>query len=425
MKIKYGMLFILCHASISQAGVLCSPDASTSFQNSQNMVFRITNDVSGNNSLYSQCSNLSNEILIGQMNNCPPAPINPINGLGLNPSDKLLYGLSPTDARGIGSHLELSLPFPNPGQPGDIMKADDVTIYKIGNDGGFQNIGSIQPPLETAGLPANTEQVAPIVHSAGSFNANGDFFVLAYRTNYQSSANIMAGTAQIAYQAPQIVIGKINNNDLINAGGGNITTTWTDIDDSSDPVCAALVDKFKDQTNVFSDCVVNQFLATANEDFALQSCLSSTPILDVGIHDFAVSPVNNHFYAYDSMTYNDKDVLIEVDPTTNTASCTEIVDAGNATGVLTSLMFSSQNKLVAIFADQATGNWVDISNGALNALTPLITATPFGDGSSLPFSGSLAKGSVADLIFRNGFEDSVIFINGFEQDPMPPTCPAF
>ena len=217
MKIKYGMLFILCHASISQAGVLCSPDASTSFQNSQNMVFRITNDVSGNNSLYSQCSNLSNEILIGQMNNCPPAPINPINGLGLNPSDKLLYGLSPTDARGIGSHLELSLPFPNPGQPGDIMKADDVTIYKIGNDGGFQNIGSIQPPLETAGLPANTEQVVPIVHSAGSFNANGDFFVLAYRTNYQSSANIMAGTAQIAYQAPQIVIGKINNNDLINA----------------------------------------------------------------------------------------------------------------------------------------------------------------------------------------------------------------
>ncbi|VAW41294.1 hypothetical protein MNBD_GAMMA01-1840 [hydrothermal vent metagenome] len=417
---------MLCCITVN-AGVVCVPDNTTAFSEYENMIFRITNDISGVNSLHSQCTDLTNEVLIGQLNNCPPLPNNPINGLGLNPVDKLLYGLSPTDALGIGSHLEVTLPFPSPGQPGDIMKADVVDIYKIGNDGGFQNIGSIQPPTETAGLPSGTNQVVPIVHSAASFNQAGDLFILAYRTNYTASANILAGTAEVLYQEPQIVIGQISNADLTNANGGNIPTNWADIDDSSDAVCAAVVNKFRDDTNTFSVCVVNQFLATANEDFAVQTCLGTVPIIDKGIHDFAVSPVNGHYYGYDSMTYDDRDVLIEVNPNTNTASCTEIADAGNTTGVLTSLMFSSQNKLVAIFSNQTTGNWIDISNGDLNPLPATIATAPFGDGSSLPFASlrTSAKGSIADLIFQNGFENELIFANGFEGEPPLPLCQSF
>ena len=164
----------------------------------------------------------------------------------------------------------------------------------------------------------------------------------------------------------------------------------------------------------------------ATRTLAVQNCLATVPILDKGIHDFAVSPINGNFYAYDSMTYNSTDVLIEVDSMTNVASCTNIPDPGNSTGVLSSLMFSSQNKLVAIFANQTTGHWIDVSNGTLNALPSAIAGSPFGDGSSLPFSGvkSFVKGGGADLIFANGFED-FIFADGFEGSLPPVACPVF
>lgn len=410
---------LLLTSLTAMSGDNCSPNNTTAFTDFKDRVYRITNDALGNNSLYSQCSNLTDQNLLSNMDNCFPTPINPINGLGLNPSDKLLYGLSPTDALGIGTHLELSIPID------DIMKADDVNLYRIGNDGGFQNIGQIQPPVESVGLPPGTNQVVPIVHSAASFNQAGDLFVLAYRTNYTSSTDIMAGTAEVLYQAPQIVIGQINNNDLITATSGPVSTTWIDIDDSSDATCAAVVNKFRDDTNTFSECVVSQYLMTGNEDFALQTCITSVPITDKGIHDFAVSPLNGHFYGYDSMTYDDKDVLIDVDPNTNAATCTEFADAGNATGVLSSLMFSSQNKLVAIFANQNVGNWIDIDTGTINPIATVITVSPFGDGSSIPFAGvSRSSNGVVDLIFKNGFE-GIIFANGFEGDPVPPTCPVF
>lgn len=420
---KYILITFVTLLSVTKinAGALCTPDNTTAFNDYNNRVFRISNNIAGINSLYTQCTDLSNEVFIGQLLGCGINQ-NPINGLGLNPTDKLLYGLSPTDTRGIGAHLELS--FTNPGDVADIMQADDVKIFKIGNDGGYQDIGTIQGVSETNVAPLH--QVVPIVHSAASFNQLGDLFMLAYRTNYQSSANITAGTAQLTYATPQIVIGKITNNDLVNAAGGIINTTWTDIDVSGSQACIDVMNKFRDDTNVFSTCVVNVFLTGTNEDVAVDNCLIATPILDKGIHDFAVSPLNGHFYGYDSMTYDDKDIVIDVDPMTNTASCTEISDTGNTTGVLNSLMFSKQNKLVAIFSNLTTGSWIDINNGSLNALSANISNTLFGDGSSLPFSGILAnsRGGAADLIFKNGFEsiNDFIFANGFEGPPPPVLC---
>ena len=412
---KQTILLSIILASLSlnlqAGGASCTPDISTSFTDYQNMAFRITNDALGVNSLYSQCTDLSSEALLGQLDSCAPAPANPINGLGLNPTDKLLYGLSPTDTLGIGTHLEVSIPFPSPGQPGDIMKADNADIYKIGNDGGFLRIGSIQPPSETPGLPAGTNQVVPIVHSAASFNSTGDLFVLAYRTNYISSANVPLGTAQVLYQAPQIVIGEIDNTILTSANGGNIPITWTDI--TMDSSCDAVVDKFRDDTNVYSVCVVDEYLITGDQDTAVQNCLASTPILDKGIHDFAVSPIDGHYYGFDSMTYDDKDVLIDVNPATTTASCTEIADVGNATGVLSSIMFSKQNKLVAIFANQTLGHWIDVGTGAMTALPSVVSSAPYSDSSSLPFAGfrrAIIKGTPVDLVFKNGFESVVDFI---------------
>ncbi len=412
--------------SNSFAGSLCTPNATTAFSDFNNKIFRISNDTGGNNSLFEQCSDLSNENLLGQLTNCAPLPPNPINGLGLNPTDKLLYGLSPTDGLGIGVHLQLTLPFPAPGEPGDMMQADNMDIYKIGNDAGFQNIGFIQPPTETVGLPAGIDQVIPIVQNAASFNQNGDLFVLAYRTNYSSSANVALGTAQVLYQAPQIMIGQIDNATLTNATGGVIATTWVNIDDNTDSTCLAVKNKFRDDTNVFSDCVVNQYLATGDENTSVQNCLASTPILDKGIHDFAVSPINGHYYAYDSMTYDDKDVLIDVNPTTKVASCTEIPDVGNTTGVITSVMFSKLNKLVVTFANQSTGSWIDVGTGSLTSLPSPISASAFGDGSSLPFAGVTKRGTVVDLIFQNGFEPVIdlIFMNGFEGS-IPPLCSDF
>ncbi len=424
-----GLLIFSLNASL-MAGtpIACSPDTSTSFQDYLNRAYTVSNDDLGNMTLTSQCTNLTNQQTFGSLSECSTLT-NPINGLGLSPIDKLLYGLMPTDIRGIGSHLEISLPFPAPGKPGDIMKADPVAVYRIGNDGGYENIGLIQPPSETTTSPG-IHQVVPIVHSAATFNEAGDYFVLAYRTNYESSANIPAGTGEMDYQAPQIVIGQITHADLATAAGGNIATTWLDVDDSSDSVCAAVVNEFRNQTNAFSACVVSDFIATGNHNQAVDNCLTSSGIMNKGIHDFAVSPVNGHFYAYDSQTYSNKDVLVDVDPTTMTAACTEFTDIGNQTKRLTSLMFSQQNKLVALFADESNGIWIDVTVGAnygdFNLIATPITAFPHGDGSSLPFSPlkSTRGVGITDLIFKNGFED-FIFANGFESDLQPGYCPVF
>lgn len=410
-------------------GPLCTPDNSTSFQDYLNRAYTVGNDAMGDNTLTSQCTNLTDQQVLGVLDSCGVLD-NPINGLGLSPVDQFLYGLMPTDDRGIGTHLEMSFPFPAPGQPGDIMKADPVDVYRIGNDGGYQNIGFIDPPMETVTGDPNVHQVVPIVHSASTFNQAGDMFVLAYRTNYESSANVMAGTGDVDYQAPQIVIGRIAGASLTAANGGAINTLWSDVDDSTDATCAAVVSEFRNQTNAFSDCVVADFIANGDHDAAVDACLASTGIMDKGIHDFAVSPTNGHFYAYDSQTYDDKDVLIEVNPnslpTPMMATCTEYADVGNGTGRLTSLMFSQQNKLVALFAGETNGVWIDTTNGDMNPIATPVTAYPHGDGSSLPFNvlRHAFGSSLADLIFKNGFED-LIFANGFEGDPLPPTCPAF
>lgn len=418
-----------CQIATAGTPLNCSPNVTTSFQDYLNRAYTVSNDDLGNLTLTSQCSNLTDQQTFGNLSACGSLS-NPINGLGLNPVDKLLYGLMPTNIRGIGSHLEMTYPFPAPGKPGDIMKADPVAVYRIGNDGGYENIGFVQPPTETA-TPNGVHQVVPIVHSAATFNETGDYFILAYRTNYESSANVPAGTGEVNYQAPQIVIGQVSHTDLVVATGGNITTNWSDVDDSSDPVCAAVVNEFRAQTNVFSACVVSDFIANGNHNQAVDNCLASSGIMNKGIHDFAASPINSHFYAYDSQTYSDKDVLIEVDPNTMTAACTEFPDVGNQTKRLTSLMFSQQNKLVALFADESNGIWIDVTAGTtygnFNLIATPITPYPHGDGSSLPFnlfSNALRGTPITDLIFKNGFED-FIFANGFEGDLLPPTCPAF
>lgn len=425
------MIAALGFSSFVTAGdpLNCAPNVSTSFQDYLNRAYTVSNDNLGNMTLTSQCTNLTDQQTFGTLSECG-AVMNPINGLGLNPLDQLLYGLMPTDGRGIGSHLEMTFPFPAPGKPGDIMKADPVDVYRIGNDGGYEQIGRIQPPLETV-TTGDIEQVVPIVHSAATFNETGDYFLLAYRTNYESSANVSAGTGSVDYQAPQIVIGQVSHATLAAASGGNLPTVWLDVDDSTDLVCAAVVNEFRNQTNAFSACVVSDFIANGNHDQAVDNCLASSGIMDKGIHDFAVSPSNGHFYAYDSQTYQDKDVLIDVDPNTMIAACTEFTDVGNVTGRLTSLMFSQQNKLVALFADEGNGIWIDVtaggSYGDFNAIATPVTPFPHGDGSSLPFNiinKSLRGVVLTDLIFRNGFEDW-IFANGFEGGPPPATCPAF
>ncbi|MCX7545008.1 hypothetical protein [Marinicella gelatinilytica] len=425
----FSVLWTLSHFAMAGSPVNCSPNTSTSFQNYLNRAYTVSNDNLGNMALASQCTNLTDKHNLGNLSACG-AIMNPINGLGLNPMDQLLYGLMPTDSRGIGTHLEMPPTFPMPQKLGDFMKADPVDVFRIGNDGGYENIGFIQPPSETA-TSGDIHQVVPIVHSAATFNESGDYFLLAYRTNYESSGSLLAGTAKVEYQMPQIVIGQVSHASLATASGGNLPTVWLDVDVSSDQACTDVMTEFQNQTNIFSTCVVNNFRNNGNYNQAVDTCLTQTNIMDKGIHDFAVSPYgDNHFYAYDSQTYSDKDVLIDVDPNTMTAACSEFTDVGNLTGRLTSLMFSQQNKLVALFADESNGIWIDVtagtSYGDFNLIATPVTPFPHGDGSSLPFNPLKSlRGALADLIFKNGFED-FIFANGFEGDePPPPTCPVF
>jgi len=401
------------------------------FNDYLNKAYTINNDVAGVNTLFSQCTNMSDQQTINVLSGCGPLT-HPINGLGLNPSDLFLYGLMPTDTMGIGTHVSFdAFPFPSPGQPGDMMKADPVDVYRIGNNGGYERIGSIEPPTEDLvppGLPANEEQVIPVVHSASSFDQAGNLFVLGYKTNYESSADVLAGTGEVLYKTPKIMIGQVSSANLSLAAGGVIPAIWAEADTSGS--CAAVMDQFAVRTNTFSQCVVADFIANGDADAAVSSCLASTSVLDYGIHDFAVSPDNGHYYAFDTMTIDETDVLIEVDSTTMQATCTNYPDVGDLTGVLTSLMFSQQNKLVAVFADETSGRWIDVTTGAITTLTDNISPSSFGDGSSLPFSVLQrqvnALAGVGDLIFRNGFEGDLIFANGFEGGIIqPPQCPLF
>ncbi len=416
-------------ASGAQAGgPLCVPDITTSFQDTDNQAFSISSDLFGNSRLYRQCTNMSDQTFVNTLNNCGTLP-NPIDGLGLNPSDRFLYGLMPTDSMGIGTHLELTMPFPSPGQPGDMMVADDVNVFRIGNDGGYQNIGSIQPPAEDLVLPPDNEQVIPIVHTASSFDQSGNMYLLGYKTNYQSSADVMAGTGEVLYQVPRIMIGQVTSADLTAANGGVIPAAWSEADTTTDATCAAVMNQFRDRTNTFSQCVVADFIANGNADQAVTDCLGSTGMLDYGINDFAVSPVNGNYYALDTMSFDTTDVLIEVDSNTMQASCTNYPDPGSSTGVLTSLMFSEQNKLVAIFASENTGRWINVSDGTITTLPDSIDPYPFGDGSSLPFaiprSQNRGGGPAGPIIFKSGFEGDLIFATGFEGPVIPPTCPSF
>jgi hypothetical protein len=412
-------------AGVQAGGPVCPPDVSTVFTDITNKAYTVTHDSMGNNALYAQCTDMSNQQFISNLDLCGILA-NPINGLGMSPVDQFLYGLMPTDDLGIGTHLELTVPFPMPGKPGDMMKADPVDVYRIGNDGGYERIGEVLPPAEDMPLPADTDQVIPLVHSASSFNDQGDMFILGYKTNYTSSADVMAGTGEVLYQTPKIMIGQVMSASLTAAAGGTIPALWFEADTTTDSTCANVMDAFRDRTQVFSDCMVADYIANGDPDAALQNCLSSSNVLGYGIHDFAVSPLNGNYYALDSQTYDDKDVLIEVDSGSMIASCTEYADVGNATGLLTSLMFSQQNKLVAVFANESTGRWIDVNTGVMTTLTDPIVASPFGDGSSMPFiipRVAAFLGNVAEIIFRNGFEPDLIFYNGFEGEP--PTCPAF
>ncbi|WP_223787272.1 hypothetical protein [Marinicella meishanensis] len=407
-------------------GVQCVPDVSTAFTDTDNQAFSISYNALGNNVLYRQCTNMSNQTFVNTLNTCSVLA-NPIDGLGLNPIDRFLYGLMPTDAMGIGTHLELTFPFPAPGQPGDMMVADPVDVYRIGNDGGYQRIGSVQPPAEDVVLPPDNEQVIPIVHSAASFDPTGNLYLLGYKTNYESSADVMAGTGEVLYQVPRIMIGQVTSAALTAAAGGDIPAVWAEADTTTDATCAAVMNQFRDRTNTFSQCVVADFIANGNADQAVTDCLASTGMMDYGINDFAVSPVNGNYYALDTMSFDTTDVLIEVDSNTMQASCTNFPDPGSNTGVLTSLMFSAQNKLVAIFANENTGRWINVSNGVITTLPDAIDPYAFGDGSSLPFA--VPRGpdgvTVPFRIFATGFENDLIFATGFEGTAVPPTCPAF
>lgn len=426
-------LYILALVSIAfraeSGGPVCVPNASTAFTDFDNQAFSVSYDAVGGTRLYRQCTDMSNQQFVNTLNTCSVLS-NPVDGLGMSPVDNFLYGLMPTDDLGIGTHLELTFPFPAPGKPGDMMKSDPVNVYRIGNDGGYQNIGSIASPPEDAVLPPDTDQVIPIVHTAASFDQAGTLFTLGYKTNYTSSADIMAGTGEVLYQAPNIVIGQTTSAALTAANGGVIPTTWQQADTTTDPVCAAVMNQFRDRTNTFSECVVADFIANGDGDAALQSCLTSTAVLDNGIHDFAVSPINGNYYALDSTSFDATDVLIEVDSTTMVASCTNYADPGSATGIPTSFMFSEQNKLVAIFANENTGRWIDVNTGVITTLVDNIDPYPFGDGASLPFvlprrAMSNILGGPNDMIFRNGFEGDLIFANGFEGVPIPPLCSSF
>ncbi len=430
MRVRIALVVGLSATCQAMAGgPVCTPNNSTSFQDYENQAFTIANDALGSNRLYRQCTNMSDQQLIDVLDDCGPLT-HPLNGLGLNPVDNFLYGLMPTDAMGIGTHLELTIPFPAPGEPGDMMKADPVDVYRLGNDGGYQRIGQVDPAPEDVVLPAGNEQVIPTIHTASTFDQTGNMYLLGYKTNYESSADVMAGTGEVLYQAPAIAIGQVTAASLTAASGGVIPATWSNVDTTSNATCGALMTQFAARTNTFSQCVVADFIALGDADMAVSSCLDSTNMLDFGIHDFAVSPTNGNFYALDTMTYDDRDVLVEVNSSVipMVATCTEFADAGNNTGVMTSLMFSEQNKLVAIFADENIGRWIDVGTGVITALPDSIDPYPFGDGSSLPFalprSSSAVRGT-PELIFYNGFEDDLIFENDFEGMVQPPTCPAF
>ncbi|TDR20580.1 hypothetical protein [Marinicella litoralis] len=426
---KFLMVALGFSMGANAGGPVCSPNAGTAFTDYLNKAYTINNDALGTNTLFEQCSNMSDQQAISVLNGCGPLT-HPINGLGMNPVDQFLYGLMPTDTMGIGTHVSFDVfPFPSPGEPGDMMKADPVDVYRIGNDGGYERIGSIAPATEDLGppgLPAGEEQVIPIIHTASSFDVAGNLFVLGYKTNYESSADVMAGTGEVLYKAPKIMIGQVSSANLTAAAGGTIPAIWAEADTSGS--CAAVMNQFAVRTNTFSECVVADYIANGNENSAVAACLASTSVLDFGIHDFAVSPLNGNYYAFDTMTIDGTDVLIEVDANTMQTTCTDYPDVGNSTGVLSSLMFSQQNKLVAVFADETTGRWIDVTTGTLTTLTDSIIPFPFGDGSSLPFAiprgVNRSVAGLVDLIFKNGFED-LIFAHGFDATLPAPTCPAF
>ena len=64
------MLSMLTTVSAWAGGPLCPPNATTAFTDTDNQAFTISNDVAGTNSLYRQCTNMSNQQFIADLTQC-------------------------------------------------------------------------------------------------------------------------------------------------------------------------------------------------------------------------------------------------------------------------------------------------------------------------------------------------------------------
>lgn len=195
-----------------------------------------------------------------------------VNGIGLNPTDKLLYGAA----------------FKDPGTP--TVLTDDVSLYRIGADGVYANLGLLPVTGQGAAIPVIGGIAEFVNFSAGTIAPDGSYTYMTIALKQSGVTKILNnqlfGTPlNLNSDDIRSFIAKINNVAALSANPGA-------------PI-AATPSSYYELTTTDPKIVagMNGFLQDVNQNFPDVSYSNG------GIQDIDIDPVSGQLYAY--LNYQD------------------------------------------------------------------------------------------------------------------------
>lgn len=258
-----------------------------------------------------------------------------INGIGVNPQDRMLYGLAFPNSAGVTT----------------------ANLYQVGADGTTIQIGQIPPPAGTVGIVNTT---------AGTVDAAGNYWFTAYSYN-----GIPFPTASLSNLT--VYLARISAVQTIPAGTSNLPVSYYQLD--------------------ISDPGIQQGFQTFIDAFDFSNPGNS----DGGLEDIALNPVDQKFYSYLSYPNpsNTSELIgrpVVIDMSTQKVSAVGTVlnspsNNGAPNREMAGSYFDASGNMYGIFTDGKYGQ-INLTTGALMNIAQ----------SSLPLDNDNLRGDLASNI---------------------------
>ncbi|MCH5598068.1 hypothetical protein [Niabella ginsengisoli] len=270
-----------------------------------------------------------------------------MNGIGLNRADKLLYGAG----------------YKDPGTPNVIT--DDVSLYKIGADGNYVNLGILPVTGQGAAIPGGGGIAEFVNASAGTVTADGSYVYMTIGlkqsgVNKVASSQILGTPLNLTSDDVRTFVVKLSNVAALPATPGVTIApaiTYYELISSDPKIITGM----------------NGFLMDVNQNYPNFNYSNG------GIQDIDIDPVSGQLYAY--FNYQDPsptpgqsvDVVgfpvVASMPSGGTATLTSIGNTINQTPdqELAGVGFDQTGKLYALFNSGEYGQ-LNLTSGSVDNL---------------------------------------------------------